>query len=445
MRLLPLALVAALAVPLHAQEKLEPKKEAKQEAPLPRAELDALLAETDTIAKEVSALRALPVKKPIARGIMSKAEILKRLIQRLDEDYSPAEIAIEERAMKRLGLMPPEMDYRQTMLDVLTEQIAGFYDPQSRQLYIADWIDASMQKIVLAHEIDHALQDQSFDLDRFVKPNRENGDEQLARMALVEGDGVAVMIEYMFKEQGLKLDPWANDTIVNTIGATAAVAAGKVFDAAPLFMRESLLFPYRDGLRFVGASRRTRPWSDVDKMYARPPLSTEQIMHPEKYRAGEKPVALKIPSLPSLAGWKRPYLNVLGELGTSILLRQHGIEKARADQAAAGWGGDHVMLFVQADDAPLEETLLVSWSSWDAEGDAVELQDAMRDALLAMTRATEATETTKTYASWTDASGKVAFLERKGREVLLVVGAPPELAPKLRKEAWAKWKATRAK
>src|SRR5262249_49461363 len=144
------------------------------------------------------------------------------------------------------------------------------------------WIDPSMQKIVMAHEIDHALQDQSFDLVKFVKPNHENGDEQLARQALVEGDGVALMIEYLFREQGMKMDPWASDAVANAVGMASGLGGGKELDKAPLFMREMLLFPYRDGLRLIGGTRKTRPWSDVDTMYAKPPLSTEQVMHPEK-------------------------------------------------------------------------------------------------------------------------------------------------------------------
>src|SRR5262249_31954698 len=149
------------------------------------------------LAKTVSRIRGLPQKKPIARGVMTREEITKRLLDRIGQEYAAEDIAGEERAMKRLGLIPADADYKDLVIRLLTEQVAGFYDPYAKQLYIADWIGDDLQKIVLAHEIDHALQDQNFGLEKFMKPDRDNDDAQLARQALVEGDGVALMIEYM--------------------------------------------------------------------------------------------------------------------------------------------------------------------------------------------------------------------------------------------------------
>lgn len=389
--------------------------------PLPRDELDKLMASTDEIAKTVSDLRGLPLKKPIARGVLSKPEITKRLVERLDKDYAPAEILAEERALKRFGLLPPEIDYRETVLALLTEQIAGFYDPEVKELYLADWIDVGMQRMVMAHEIDHALQDQSFNLTRFTKPDRENSDAQVARQALIEGDGVALMVEFMMREMGQKIDPWANDTVVDAIGATSGLAAGKLFDQAPLALREALLFPYTGGLRLVASVRRTRPWSDVDAMYARPPLSTEQVLHPEKYRAGEKPVVVKAGALATLKGWKRAYFNVLGELTLAVLFRQHGIDKPRADKAAAGWGGDRVAVYSAADDE--KRTVGVAVMAWDSEADAVEAADALKEIAPKL--------------------GEGTVIERRGKDVALVVGAPAEMSAKLTAELWAKWKVAR--
>jgi hypothetical protein len=407
MRRLALLLVVSLGVPALAQAPAQTPPPAAAE-PLDRGALDKLLASTDEIARVVSEVRRLPVKRKIARGVMGKPQILERLVARIDEDYAPADIAAEEKALKLLGLLPEELDYRETVLALLTEQVAGFYDPQVRELYIADWISPSMQRMVMAHEIGHALQDQSFDLLRFTKPNRENGDEQLARQALVEGDGVALMIEFMFREMGMKADPWADDTIVNTVGASTGLSGGDLFGKAPLVLRETLLFPYRDGLRFVAQARRTRPWSDVDAMYARPPVSTEQVLHPQKYRDREKPIALRTPPPPSLKPWKRVYANVVGELGLSLLLREHGVAEDAAARAAAGWGGDRVFVYERGGEA-----LLVDFSTWDSEMDAIEAAEALARALPA------------------------AQVERRGKAVLLVIGAGP---PKLRAEIWARWK-----
>src|SRR5262249_41359563 len=270
------------------------------EAKPTKQELDALIDQTDAIAQTVSGLRGLPVRKRNTRGVMSQDEIQTGLIARVEQDYGPGELAAEEKALKRLRLLPAEMDYRKEILALLTEQIAGFYDPSVKELYIADWIETGMQRMVMAHEIDHALQDQSFNLDKFTKPDRENGDAQLARQALVEGDGVALMIEFMMREMGQKADPWADDTIVNAMAAATGMTGAAEFDKAPLFLKETLLFPYKEGLRLVAAERKLHPWTDVDAMFARPPSSSEQVMHPEKYRANEKPVPVRQAALPSL-------------------------------------------------------------------------------------------------------------------------------------------------
>jgi hypothetical protein len=408
-------LLMVFAVPVAADE----------EKKLPQEELDKLMAATDEIARTVSEQRKLPIKRPIARGVMSKPDILARLVQRIDEDYAPAEIVAEQLALKRLGLLPRDADYRRMVLDLLTEQVVGFYDPQVRELYIADWADPGMQRLVMAHEIGHALQDQSFDLKRFTRPNRENGDEQLAHQALVEGDGVALMIEFMFREMGQKADPWADDTIVNAMSATAGVAGGALFDKAPLFLRETLLFPYTGGVRFIAASRRTRPWSAIDAMFARPPASTEQVLHPTKYDANEKPVVVKATTPPSLRRWKKLYTNVVGELLFSVFLREHGARRADADRAAAGWGGDRLQLFGPSESPELDDVVLIDCSFWDSETDAAEAEEALAAALR--------------EGSFDDAEGKTSSVERRGKRVLLVIGQPAAL-PRLRDEIWKTWR-----
>src|SRR5689334_8161643 len=103
-----------------------------------KKELEQLLVDTDTIAAKVSTIRGLPIKKPIARGIMSRDQIEARVTQRIGEDYTDAKLAGEERAAKKFGFLPRDSDYKKIILDLLTEQIAGFYDPKSQELYLAD-------------------------------------------------------------------------------------------------------------------------------------------------------------------------------------------------------------------------------------------------------------------------------------------------------------------
>jgi hypothetical protein len=173
-------------------------------------------------------------------------------------------------------------------------------------------------------------------------------------------------------------------------------------------------------------------------MFARPPASTEQVMHPEKYRANERPVPVKAAPLPSLKGWSQLYVNVLGELMFDVLLRQHGIETAAAARAAAGWGGDRLVVY-ERDDA----RVAVDLSTWDAEADALEAMAALSDALPSLAGAEGYGDKSLLYAATPPTDGEVTFVERKGAKVLLVVGAPTALAPKIRSEAWARWKPTK--
>ena len=408
-----------------------------------KKELEQLLVETDSIAAKVSTIRGLPIKKPIARGIMSREQIEARVTQRIGEDYSDAKLAGEERAAKKFGLLPRDADYKKVILGLLSEQIAGFYDPKSQELYLADWIDVSTQKIVMAHEICHALQDQSFDLDKFSKAVQDDGDASLARQALVEGDGVALMIEFMFREMSVKVDPWVDDTITNTMAqqAVGSQPGMEAFAKAPLFLRESLMFPYLSGLKLVAFTRRHNPWTRVDDMFKSPPLSTEQVMHPEKYFAGEKPVKVKAAALPSLKKWKTIEENVLGEASFGWLWRQHGVRDERANDAAAGWGGDRYAVLAPPDDDGkiIDGLVLLSYSVWDTETDAEEAFAAAVDAAPVWFGVPAPAEKTDTFVRFDNASGSHSWIERKGSKVAVVVGAPAS-AKKLRQELWSKWK-----
>jgi hypothetical protein len=415
-----------------------------------KKELEQLVQETDAIAAKVSSLRGLPLKQPITRGIMSRDQIEARVVQRMGEDQSDAELAGEERAAKRFGFLPLDLDYKKTILALLTEQIAGFYDPAVKELYLADWIDVDTQKMVMAHEICHALQDQSFDLDKFTKATKDDGDASLARQALVEGDGVALMIEFMFQEMGVKVDPWVDDTISDSMSKQAGgtLPGMEGFAKAPLFLRESLMFPYLNGLKLIAFTRRHHPWSRVDDMFKQPPASTEQVMHPEKYFAGEKPVKVKPAALPSLKKWKVVEQNTLGEAAFGWLWRQHGVRDERAADAAAGWGGDHYAVYSPPDDdgKSIDRLVLVEYSVWDSENDASQAFDVAVEALpdwlgLPGTPTAPAAPAEKgpTFVRFESPAGLQSYVERKGAKLIVVIGQPAA-AKKLRQEIWARWK-----
>lgn len=344
----------------------------------------ALLSATDEIARQVATLRGLPQTTPFARGVLSRAEIGLRLRERIAKDYSPEEVQVESAVLKRMGLLPLDADYEKLLFDLLTEQVAGFYDPYKKTLYIADWLPLDMQRPALAHEIEHTLQDQHFDLKRFSQPFKEDGDRQLARSAVVEGDGTALMLE--FAARSMNLDTTKMPQMIARLGKQMmqmSMAATPALQQAPLVLRESLVFPYVAGLEFVIAHRANQPWSRVNEVFKDPPDSTEQIIHPEKYEQRERPVAITAAPLTTLsgAGYKDVRRDVLGEMLFRVWFTGRLSETAAA-QAAAGWGGDRLVAY----SAPGEALpAVIVLSAWDSDQDADEADQAARKVIVGLT------------------------------------------------------------
>jgi hypothetical protein len=395
----------------------------------------ALLKTADQVTKKTAALRGLRVKRKIKKGVMGKAELKKRLLKRVDQEYSPAELANEELMLKRYGFISPNEKYLELVIDLLTDQIAGFYDPWEQQLYIADFQSIGGD-MVMSHEVTHALQDQHFNLRKFMKAAKKNGDASLARQALVEGDGMAVMIEYMLKDLGQPA-PWGQPQLISKMSSMmSSTVAGSSLKDAPLILQMGLLFPYLNGLEFVAHFRRTLPWKRVDKLYKKPPLSTEQVLHPKKYESYERPIVIKSSALEGLAVKKD---DVMGEFGLYVLLRQHGVADAKAKLASAGWGGDRTAVLSKAKVASLSDTVGVSMSAWDHEADAIEFFKAAGDALASLSggKLASSTATRITYVN----GSRLSSVERRGDKVLLTIAVQKALAKKLEAGAWKSWKA----
>ncbi len=404
-----------------------------------------VVARGGDISKKVSRLRGLKIKKPIAMGVMSEAELRERLLEKIDEDSSPAERLAEAAMIKRWGVVPWDLDLDQLTVDLLTEQIAGFYDPAEKKLYVADkeeggetWAD-----MLMAHEIVHALQDQHFDLEPWMKEVDDDGDASAARSALVEGDGVALMLEYTLAEQGLP-PPWSNPAVIKML--TSAMdpgtgAGGDQLARAPLAIREGLMFPYLHGLTFVAELRRTQPWKKIDEAFKRPPRSTEQILHPELYLSDEKPhvIAAAVP-----AGFAQHHQQVWGEAGWAMFLMTHGIARAAAEKAAAGWGGDRVTLVAPLGDtgamnAPMRTTGLAK-ISFDSELDAIEAWQALSHALDTMVTGAQVGGGVD-HVRWLDATGRITVAERKGAAIAIVTGSALPRWRALLDGVW-QWKVT---
>jgi len=441
--LYPLVALVFLASPAQAIKKAPahkaPAQAAAQKAPAtPKAPKDALMAAADEIVRQVAGLRGLQPKVALQRGVLTREEIGQKLKDRIGKEYTPEEVRAESRVLKRLGLLPLDADYEKLILDLLMEQVAGFYDPFAQRLYIADWLPLEMQRPALAHEIEHALQDQHFDLKRFAQPIKDDGDQQLAHSALVEGDGTAVMLEFQAQAMGLPIDQLPE--LVAQVGKQmlqGSLGQTPLFDKAPAFLRETLIFPYLGGLGFVESMRKTQPWSKIDEVFKAPPESTEQILHPEKYLAKEKPVKVVAAPLTSLAPRKELRRDVLGELELRIWFASKLPEDV-AEKAAAGWGGDRLVAYGDpaTPDAP---PAIVELSSWDTETDAKEAEAATRKMLAKLSGKPEAPAGQP--ARYLDANGDEWSVERKADQLLMLLGTPPAGHDAIAAEVWKTWKA----
>jgi len=285
----------------------------------------------------------------------TRAQVRDYVIHKFDRDLSPAELAGVQAAYRLFGLLPDSLDLRRTMVDLLTEQVAGYYDPDSNALFVPTDIDPAQARIVISHELVHALQDQYVDLDSLVQLKHQN-DRRSAAQAILEGQAMLVQLLVLMPEQKVEdLPNFWDDR--NAVGLQQAQMA--VFANAPLWLRQSLIFPYLAGAEFVR-------WFDHRHAGKEPfgplmPTSTEQILHTDRYDAGDRPVGLTFvrPRAPTPDTVR--YENDLGEFETRLLLEQLLGNEAEAAMRATGWGGDRYEVLGRAGAADA----LVWYSVWD--------------------------------------------------------------------------------
>jgi hypothetical protein len=398
--------------------------------------LDALLARTDAVAREVAKVRGLPLKQPIPNEVVDRDELRRRLLAMAGTEKARTETAAEGLALARWGMVPLATDYTALLIDLLTEQIAGYYDPETKKLTISRSAGADLEwaELVLAHEIQHGLQDQAFDLRKFEQVPPTEGDASAARRALVEGDGIALMIEVMLRRKGVTV-PWSNPQIADAIEKSMAVPGNDAIDRAPIAIREALIFPYRAGFTFVAALRRHKPWSAVDAAFRRPPRSTEQILHPDRYLADDPPVPVAIDAPAALRGYAIAHATVWGELGFSLFLRSQGIDPQIAATAAEGWGGDRAIVLARAGETRPEKAVALARTEWDSEPDAIEAHEATVKALDTLVTGSVIEHST-TRTRWFAIDGTVSWVERKGPSVVIAHGVPAWAAAALATELW---------
>jgi hypothetical protein len=300
-------------------------------------------AAADEVLAQMSEITGLKLRSPVKKTLRSREEIRAYVINEMNEDKEPAERYASARSAEAFGLLPKGFDIDSFMVDLLTEQIAGLYDPKAHEFYIADWIPLSDQKMVMAHELTHALEDQHFQIEAWVKAAKPNDDGELARESVLEGSAMAAMIDYLLKESGRSLkdlpdiDP---GMLVGDMGATPALKK------APPFLKDALVFPYFAGLTFSADLLKENGWKGLPAVFSKPPISTQQIMHPALYHSGKTPSTENLPDAGKLLGpdWTKLEENVMGEFGWKEVLKQF-LGEERAKPLAATWDGDRYAVY----------------------------------------------------------------------------------------------------
>jgi hypothetical protein len=375
-----------------------------------------LRAEAGRLFRQLAGLRGVAVAGAPPPILIRGREDRRRFVAaELARKYSPARLDAERQSVVAWGLAPPDFDLAAFLADLMAEQAAAYYDPVAKRMIMANWLTPELRRDALTHELVHALQDRLLDLDRFLTSTR-GSDEGLARQALIEGEAVALSYDLRLRREGGDLARLPD--VATLQAAIRASASGPMLARAPRYLRATLTFPYAAGAGFTHAFRQRRPWSAFSALYADPPRSTAQILHPERYLdRREDPVRIDLPDLrPLLPGAIRLIEDDLGELGLGEVLRQFLGDAA----AAAGWRGDRYVLWRTGAEHPM----LAAITAWDREATARNFANAYARVIAAKHGLPPPPGDAATDG-WPGA-GPGLTVERRGRVVILVEHAPPE-------------------
>jgi len=368
----------------------------------------AVRAEVDHLVGQVTAARRLPFRGTLQARPVSRDAADALVAAALAARVTTSNFGVEERIMKRLGLIGGAADYARLWSAGPASAPVATYDPATQRLLVPDFLPLDGQRVALLHEIAHAVADQRFDLRRFLTPPASetapplDGDATRARLALVEGDATLAAL-VVVDEDGDFLRPTALVALADRLRAAAG-------EGRPPWLAALSRFVHVDGFLFVAGVRARQPWSAVDALWRDPPASSEQVLHRNKYEACENPIPVPEAVLPAVPGFDRPKASdVMGELVLRAWLST-ALPADIAARAAAGWAGDRAAVY-QAPAAepdggtPLEPPLL--WLTiWDDGGEA---EDFARTAAMV--------------------AG--ANVQRRGEAVALFFGAPELAAPAL--------------
>jgi hypothetical protein len=333
--------------------------------------------------KEVEQLRGLKFKNPIKVEYVSSEQIGQIIKQEIALQFAQNKLDDYEKSLKIFGLIPKKSSLK-TLIETLYEsQVAGIYNNKNKTMYILktfnnEDIDPlfniqatfNLQEVFLVHELNHALTDENFNYDKCLNLEKiENEDMQLASLSIAEGDATLVMIKYLSKKMSLDDSNMKN---IFSLISDSSYFESFISEAFPLYIRESLVFPYQEGLNFMNSVSQGNT-KKIDLLYKKPPKSTEEIIFPEKYLKGDDPpkeVKITQEELSQRKKNKKIWEGTWGYFGTEMILRSWGVEKESARTGATGWGGDRYEVYFDKNGK-----ICAFWKTlWDNEIEAKEFE-----------------------------------------------------------------------
>jgi len=307
----------------------------------------------------------LKFKKPPRVESRSKPQVREFVTRQITDPLAARQMAGMAAAYKRLGMIPDTLNLQKFLIDLLEEQIVGYYDPKTKVLYVVSDAPKETVGLTITHELVHALQDQYISLDSTQQIEGEN-DRQSAAQAVFEGQAVYEQVSAMLGGSNVAMNlPGGWDRVRDMIRDNQS--SMPIFARSPTVIQETLIFPYLSGAEFVRNFKDRNPGKSV---YNDMPVSTEQILHPTAF-FGKRDAPTSV-TLPPLTGATQTYQNTLGEFETRLFLFQHLKDQNNAVQGAAGWDGDRYVLF----DTPQGQG--IAWVTvWDSQADASEFFDLL--------------------------------------------------------------------
>jgi hypothetical protein len=380
----------------------------------------SLCAQIAPLAEQLTKISAMPLRHPVPCDYISKAKINEFLNKRIKDVAKPDDLRAEELTLKKFGLVPQDFDLAKNTIDLLTEQAAAFYDYDKKKLFITESTPSESQEPVLAHEIAHAIADQNFNLSKYIKQGRKSDDGATARQAVMEGQATWLMSELMARKMGQSLKDSPN--LLATMSGASEAADGQypVFDQSPLYLRLTLVFPYTKGMLFQNAVYERDGQTGFADVFLKPPVSTQQILHPQKYFDGVKPTNPDVPDPHLPKGYKSLVGGSLGELEVGVMLEQY-TSKARAAELAPHWRG---CSFELLENKKAARVVLLYTLELDSEEAATQYFTAYREQLQKKWKQMTVTSETADAITGTGDDGRFE-LRRKGALVTSVEGMAP--------------------